>query len=154
MALQVNTRVMLLLLYQDPLLFSSPFQGTLFWYSTLKKHFYGGKWDDVVLWRCGEHQMVLLNVMCEWGGGVKITFGVVASDVWGLLLLGQFPVYTNKEEMHKCISLLLSVEFYPTWKVFHDSPKSWGFFSPPKECLKFQVRCLLSCTTLAVPTRL
>lgn len=150
MALQVNTRAMLLLLYQDPLLFSSPFQGTLFWYSTLKKHFYGCKWDDIMLWSSEEYQMVLPNVMCEWGGGVKIAYGVVESDAWGLLLLGPFPVYTNKEEMHICDCLLWSL-FY--LKGLPWQPK-WGFFSPPKEHLEFEVRCFHSCATLAVPTRL
>lgn len=53
--------------------------------------------------------MVLPNVMCQWGGGAKITYGVVASDV----LLGPFTVYTNKEEMHKAV-WLPSVGFCPT----------------------------------------
>lgn len=54
--------------------------------------------------------MVLPNVMCEWGGGVKTIYSVVVSDVSGVLLLGPFTVYKNKEEMHKC--------GYPLWFFF------------------------------------
>lgn len=34
---------------------------------------------------------------------------------------------------------LPSVGFYPPWKVFHDSPKSWGFFQPTKRALRIWI---------------
>lgn len=96
--------------------------------------------------------MVLPNVTCEWRGGVKITYGVVASDVCGFLLLGPFPVYTNKEEMHKWGCLLWG--FILPERSSMTAQSLGVFFSPPKEHLEFELRCFFPWTTLSVPTRL
>lgn len=120
---QVDTGVMLLLPCQDPLLFSSPFQGTSFWYTTLKKHFHSCKRGDIILWRHEEYQMVLQNVV--WMGWWCENHSVVVSVVWGLLLLGSFPVYKNKEEMHKCGHPLI----FCYLKCLLWQPKVLGFFS-------------------------